>query len=78
MYWLRWEEDEETFGCLSCVEEKSKIEGRHYAYENNSILLFGDWDKIYFKKTGHNLQLKGEINDYNVPRIGCGGCSYPE
>lgn len=74
-YWLKWEEGTK-FGCRKCVEAKSTKEGRHYAYENNSILLLDKSVSIGKKKVGSNLQPNdiGKVDSGN--QFMCNICSY--
>lgn len=54
-YWLKWEEGTQ-FGCRLCVEAVSTLEGHHYKYEKNSVLLNGNWKILDPQKLGKNIQ----------------------
>ncbi len=73
LYWLKWEEGTK-FGCRKCVENTTTLEGHHFKYEKNSILLMGEWKKLAVKNVGSNIQpIHPKYIKYHHG-YGCDGC----
>lgn len=71
-YWLKWEEGAK-FGCRKCIEAASDIEGHHYKYEKNAVLLTGKWEKLAEKNVGKNHQPPVAANT-EPHSFGCNSC----
>lgn len=74
-YWLKWEEGEH-FGCRKCVEKSSTVEGHHFGYEKNSVLLTGKWDRISVKLLGSNIQPEDISQNQSNHAFSCNGCGH--
>lgn len=56
------------------MEAPSVVEGRHYKYEKNSILLAGKWSKLAEKNIGGNIQPASPKDVEGPHSFMCNGC----
>ncbi len=58
------------------MEAVSTVEGHHYKYEKNSVLLMGEWKMLAVKNLGQNIQPIHSKHIHNRQSYSCDGCSF--